>query len=207
VRLFVALEIPSAVRENLAALIDELRRTDSTTSKHGPRWVRPENLHVTLKFIGHVDAAKLDLICTALSQARFDPPVDIEFRGLGFFPSEKRPRVLWVGIKGSLNLAALANEIDQRLEPLGVARETREFTPHLTLVRFDPPGTSEKLRAAIQKAASEQPLRHSSGQAEMAVPRQFGAFHTGEFHLIESKTKPSGAEYTTLHSFRFAAEA
>ena len=190
-RLFVALEIPSAVRDNFAALIEDLRKSDAPSSKRGPRWVRPENLHVTLKFIGHVDAAKLNSIHAALAQVRSECPVSIEFRGLGFFSGEKRPRVLWVGAKSSPNLAALAADIDKRLEPLGIPRETREFTPHLTLARFDPPGISEKLRAAVKKN----------------LDREFGKLRTSEFHLVESKTKPSGAEYTTLQSFRFAAEA
>jgi RNA 2',3'-cyclic 3'-phosphodiesterase len=191
VRLFVALEIPSAVRDNLAALIKELHSADFASAKHRARWVRPENLHVTLKFIGHVDAARLDAIRARLSQVRSDSPVDVRFRGLGFFPVEKHPRVLWAGMEASPNLAALANDIDQQLEPLGIARETRAFTPHLTLARFDPPGISDKLRAAIQKNTA----------------CEFGAFRTNEFHLIESKLKPSGAEYTTLQSFPFAAEA
>jgi 2'-5' RNA ligase len=191
VRLFVALEIPSAVRDNFAALMDELRKTDAPSSQRGPRWVRPENLHVTLKFIGHVDATKLEPICAALGLVRSDSPVDIDFRGLSFFPGEKRPRVLWVGAKSSSNLAALAADIDKRLELLGIPRETREFTAHLTLARFDPPGISETLRSAVQKG----------------IDREFGKLRTSEFHLIESKTKPSGAEYTTLKSFRFAAEA
>jgi RNA 2',3'-cyclic 3'-phosphodiesterase len=191
VRLFVALEIPSVVRENLAALIDELRKGDAGVSKRGPRWVRPGNLHVTLKFIGHVDAAKCASIRTALAQAHSHSPVEMEFRGLGFFPGEKRPRVLWVGAKNSPNLPTLAADIDNRLGPLGVARETREFTPHLTLARFDPPGISEKLRAAVQNNPE----------------REFGRLRASEFHLFESKTKPSGAEYTILQSFRFAAES
>jgi RNA 2',3'-cyclic 3'-phosphodiesterase len=191
VRLFVALEIPSAVRDNLAALIDELRKTDASGSKFRLRWVRPENLHVTLKFIGHIDVARLDSVRPALAQVRSDSPVDIEFRGTGFFPGEKRPRVLWVGIKGSPKLPALAGEMDKRLEPLGIPRETREFTPHLTLARFDPPGISEKLRSVVRQNTD----------------REFGSLRAGEFHLIESKTKPSGAEYSTLQSFRFAAEA
>ena len=190
-RLFVALEIPSAVRDNLAALIDELRKADSSASKNRRRWMRPENLHVTLKFIGHVDDSKLDSIRAALAQVRSESPVDTHFRGTGFFPGEKRPRVLWVGITSSPNLPSLAGEMDKRLEPLGIPRETREFTPHLTLARFDPPGISEKLRAGVLQNADHD----------------FGSLRAGEFHLIESKTKPSGAEYRTLQSFRFAAEA
>ena len=190
-RLFVALEIPSAVRENLATLIAELRAADASSPKNKARWVRPENLHVTLKFIGHVEADKLDAIRAALAEVRPEQPVELRFRGLGFFPSDKRPRVFWAGIDASPNLAPLASEIDMRLGKLGIPRETREFAPHLTLTRFDPPGISEKLRAARENYA-----------------REFGALRTGEFHLIESKTRPTGAEYTRLSSFRFAkAEA
>lgn len=189
-RLFVAVEIPAAVRDNLAALIEELR-AESASSRNSAKWVRPENLHVTLKFIGHIDDAKLEVIRASLAQVRSGCAVDISFCGLGFFRGDKRPRVFWAGMKASANLAALASDIDKRLELLGVPRETREFAPHLTLARFDPPGISETLRAAIQKRAE----------------REFGALRSTEFHLIESKLHRSGAEYTTLQSFRFAAEA
>ena len=186
-RLFVALEIPSAVRENLAALIDELRKADAASSKSRARWVRSENLHVTLKFIGHVDSGKLDAIRTALAEVRSNALVELRFRGLGFFPNERRPRVLWAGVEGSANLVALAGEIDVRLSKLGISRETRDFSPHLTLARFDPPGISESLRTAAQKH----------------VAREFGSVRAGEFHLFESKTRPTGAEYTRLSSFCF----
>jgi 2'-5' RNA ligase len=147
---------------------------------------------VTLKFIGHVDADKLDAIRGALSGVRLESTVELRFRGLGFFPNDKRPRVFWAGVEASPNLASLANEIDALMEKLGVPRETREFAPHLTLARFDPPAISEKLRVAAQKNSA----------------REFGALHTGEFHLIESKTRPTGAEYTRLSSFGFVkAEA
>src|SRR5262249_12625863 len=135
--------------------------------------------------------ARVDGIRAALSQVRSAAPVNVGFRGLGSFPSEKRPRVLWAGIEASANLPTLANDIDKCCEPLGVPRETRTFTTHLTLARFDPPGISEKLRAATQENAT----------------REFGALRTNEFRLIESKLRRSGAEYTTLESFRFAAEA
>jgi RNA 2',3'-cyclic 3'-phosphodiesterase len=192
VRLFVALEIPPAVRENLAALIDVLRAADAASSKNKARWVRAENLHVTLKFIANVDAGKLDAIRELLAEVRSEAPAELRFRGLGFFPNERRPRVLWAGVEGSPNLAALAGEIDARLSKPGIPRETRDFSPHLTLARFDPPGISESLRAAVPKN----------------ITREFGSVRTGEFHLFESKTRPTGAEYTRLSSFSFVkAEA
>jgi RNA 2',3'-cyclic 3'-phosphodiesterase len=192
VRLFVALEIPSGVRDNLAALINELRMADVSSSKNNARWVRAENLHVTLKFIGNVDAGKLEAIRGTLGEVAAGGAVELHFRRVGFFPNERRPRVLWAGIVASPNLAPLAAGIEVRLEKLGIARETREFVPHLTLARFDPPGISERLRATAQENAA----------------REFGALRTRNFHLFESMTRPTGAEYTRLSSFSFAkAEA
>jgi 2'-5' RNA ligase len=191
VRLFVALEIPSAVRDNLAALLKNLSGVETPSAGKKARWVRPGNLHVTLKFIGEVAPAQLEAIRGALSTVRSGQPVELRFRGLGFFPSEKRPRVFWAGLDASPNLAAIAGDIDQCLEKVGIAREQRAFAPHLTLARFEPPGISEKLRLAVQENAA----------------RDFGELRTNEFHLIESKLKPVGAEYTTLQSFPFTAEA
>ena len=190
-RLFVALEIPSAVRDNLAAQIRGLRDLSSKVADKRPHWVRPENLHVTLKFIGEVSPAKLDSIRSALSAIRSDAPVDLKFHGLGFFPNENYPRVLWAGLDATTNLTTLAGDIDGALESQGVARERRAFTPHLTLARIEPPGLHERLRAVIQDNRA----------------REFGSFQTREFYLIESKLKPSGAEYTTLASFPFTLEA
>jgi 2'-5' RNA ligase len=183
-RLFVALELPATVRENLGALLESLRAVSPQT-----RWVRPENLHLTLKFIGEAGETKLAAIRSALAGARSDQPTTVIFRGLGFFPNEKRPRVFWAGIEASPNLKTLAAEIDRATEKLGIPREQRPFSPHLTLARFEPPELPEKLRSAIQENSA----------------REFGSFRTNQYHLIESKLKPSGAEYTTLESFPFAA--
>ena len=186
-RLFVALEIPAAVRDNLATLIEHFHRADPK-----PRWARPENLHVTLKFIGETAPEKLDAIRIALSGVRSGEPVELNFRGLGFFPNEKHPRVLWASMEASANVKSLAADIDGELEILGFAREQRAFTPHLTIARFNAPRLAEKLRSAIQQN----------------ITREFGSLRTSEFHLMQSKLKPSGAEYTRLASFHFAgAEA
>ncbi len=190
-RLFVALEIPAAARDSLAAQIKELRDLPAALADQRLRWVRQENLHVTLKFIGEVEAAKLDGFRSALTAISLDAPVDLHFRGLGFFPDEKYPRVLWVGLNASGNLPVLARDIDRALEGQGVARDERAFTPHLTLARFASRGLHEKLRTAIQKNSE----------------REFGAFQAREFHLIQSKLKPSGAEYTILASFPLTLEA
>lgn len=181
-RVFVALQIPSAVRKNLAEFLARLRAISAQ-----PRWVRTENLHVTLKFIGEVQAEKLGDIRAALSIVHSDRVVTLDFRGVGFFPSEKRPRVFWAGIEASANLPRLAGDIDRAMEKLGVPPEKRPFSAHLTLARFEPPGLPDQLRGAIQENAK----------------REFGSVAAREFHLIESKRKPGGAEYTTLETFPF----
>jgi 2'-5' RNA ligase len=182
VRLFVALEIPSAVRGNLASFVEQLRPLAPQA-----RWVRPENLHVTLKFIGETRPEKLDAIRAALAAVRSPQDVTIDFLGLGFFPNEKHPRVFWAGIEASANLKTLAADIEAATEKLGISPEKRPFSPHLTLARFEPPRLPEELRATIRENAA----------------REFGSLAGKEFHLIESKLKPSGAEYTTLESFPF----
>jgi RNA 2',3'-cyclic 3'-phosphodiesterase len=191
VRLFVALELPSAVRDNFAALMNELRTLGQGASPRAPRWVPVENLHVTLKFIGTIAPKQLDEIRTALSAVRSELPVELSIRGLGFFPNANRPRVVWAGVTGSHNLGSIAGDIDRGLAKLGVPSEQREFIPHLTLARCERVTISPELRSAIEKNAA----------------RDFGELRTNEFRLIESKLKPSRAEYTTLQSFMFAAEA
>jgi RNA 2',3'-cyclic 3'-phosphodiesterase len=190
VRLFVALQIPDSIRNDYAALIDDLRHLDSKASPKKPKWVRPENLHVTLKFIGHTDPAKLNSIRAALAKVRSPQEVQLHFRNIGFFPNAKRPRVVWGGMEASENLATLALSVDQQIATVGFPAEERAFTPHLTLARLDLPGIAQELRAAIEKHAT----------------RDFGELHTNEFDLIESRLKPSGAEYTTLQSFPFMSK-
>jgi RNA 2',3'-cyclic 3'-phosphodiesterase len=190
VRLFVALEIPSTVRDNFTSLMNRLRAVDWKSTAKMPRWVRPQNLHVTLKFIGEAAPEKLDQIRGALAGVHSEQPLELRFRGLGFFPDPKRPRVFWAGVLASPNLTSIAADIDQRLAGLEIPGEQRSFTPHLTLARLEPPGVSTELLVAVEKDASHD----------------FGVLRTNQFHLIESKLKPSGAEYTTLDSFLFAAE-
>jgi len=191
VRLFVALEIAPTVRENLCTLIRELREASPESEKEGLRWVRSENLHVTLKFIGTTAPEKLNAIRETLASVRSDQPITLRFGGLGFFPNEKRPRVLWAGMEASQNLGPLAAAIDHGLEELGFPRELRPFTPHLTLARMEGARLSEKFRSAIAERNS----------------RDLGSLRTREFHLIGSKLNPTGAEYSTLQSFEFTPEA
>ena len=198
VRVFVALDIPGEVRAAIAAVMDKLRPTCREA-----RWVRIEGTHVTLKFIGEVPPEKIEPIQASLSQIQFanfpgagsaaSPPkaIELKFRGLGFFPNERRPRVLWAGIEAGAELGALAAALEAALEPLGIAKEQRAFSPHLTLARFETERGKPSLnglRDAISKAG----------------PLEFGSSTAVEFHLYQSILKRGGAEYTRLATFRFA---
>lgn len=185
-RLFIAIEIPPQIRAAFAALLREFRAIAPQI-----KWVRAENLHVTLKFLGETEIEKLSALQNALAAVRSSQPVNLQFRGLGFFPNEKRPRVFLAGMEASPNLKALAADIDSATHRLGFPLEERPFTPHLTLARFPLPGVPPKLLQAIREKSAHP----------------FGSLQTGEFHLIESKLKPAGAEYTTVQTFRFAPEA
>jgi len=185
VRLFVALEIPVEIRNRLAIFLKEMRTLAPQT-----KWIRADNLHVTLKFLGETVSTKHSAVQRALASIRSCQPVTLEIRGLGFFPSEKRPRVFWAGMEVSANLKPLAQDIDHRLLALGFPLGDRPFAPHLTLARFDPPGLPTRLAAAIAEHRSQQ----------------FGSFSTTEFLLMESKLKPTGAEYTTVQSCHFMTE-
>ena len=185
-RLFIAIAIPEDIRTVFASLLKEFRAMAPQV-----KWVRAENLHVTLKFLGETDSAKPGALQNVLGAVRSTDPVNLEFRGLGFFPNEKRPRVFWAGMEASPNLKTLVADIDQAAHRLGFPLEERPFTPHLTLARFSLPGIPPKLLQAVNEKNAQS----------------FGSLRTQEFHLIESKLKPTGAEYTTLQTFRFATEA
>lgn len=188
-RLFVALDFPDSIRQSLRELIARLKPEFPNA-----KWVRPEAMHVTLKFIGEVEAGKLEPIGAALSSVHCEQPIDLRFRGLGFFPNERRPRVLWCGLEASTDLAALAASIEQALVPLGIAAESRDFVPHLTLARFDREGCSrhqvEKLVRAVEQLKS-----YDAGETRQT-----------EFYLIESILKPSGAEYKRRRALAIVKE-
>ena len=182
-RLFVAIDIPEDIRSLLAGLATKLR-----TACRSARWARIEGLHVTLKFIGETPAEKMEMINSALAAIPFRAPVFINFRGIGFFPNAGRPRVLWAGIESNPQLTELAAAVDVALEPLGIPREGRAFTPHLTLARFHAARGLDSLEAALGKIG----------------PLEFGGATAKEFHLYQSILKRGGAEYTRLATFSCA---
>jgi RNA 2',3'-cyclic 3'-phosphodiesterase len=185
VRIFVALDIPEEVRAALDALITRLRPVSRAV-----RWTRIEGVHLTLKFIGEVQPEKVEAIEASLSQIRFPHPIEMKFRGAGFFPNERRPSVFWAGVEVGAELGALASAVETSLLPLGIAKDHRAFSPHLTLARF--------------KSTDGSALNRLHEAISAAGPLEFGAGIAKDFHLYQSILKPGGAEYTRLATFLFA---
>ena len=132
IRSFVALDLAAPVRQAAIDLQGVLRRINADV-----RWVRPEGLHVTLKFLGSVAPPRLQQVYETLATAvAGQPALRVRLRGLGAFPNWRRPRVVWVGLHGD-GVVELARCIDAALVPLAFEREQRAFTPHLTLGRVN----------------------------------------------------------------------
>ncbi len=188
-RLFVALDLTDAVRAAIAELLAGLKPTTGAV-----RWVRPEGLHLTLKFIGHLGEESLPSLREALVQARTSEPVEMEFHGLGCFPNPRSPRVFWVGMRGNDALFDLARQIEAALEPLGIARERRAYAPHLTLGRF---------KSGPGKKTDARGLRRLQEKIAALPSVDFGHVRCEEFFLYQSKLSPKGAQYSKLDQFRF----
>lgn len=125
-RLFVAIDPPLAIRERLAALCRGLP---------GARWVEPEQLHLTLRFIGDVDGSVLTSVREALAEVRAEA-LSLQLEGIGFFPPRGNPRVVWVGIRKNEPLLRLHHRIESVLVRAGLAPEERKYSPHITLARL-----------------------------------------------------------------------
>jgi 2'-5' RNA ligase len=179
VRLFVAVLLPERVR---AALASEVERMRAVT--RGVAWVAGTNLHVTLKFLGEVDAARVDAVTTALNGAAAAvAPFTVELSGLGAFPTPLRPRVLWAGIaSGVPAMTTLAARVEAALAGCGFAPDDRPFAAHVTLGRVREPRRDPALAAEIERAA-RQP---------------FGEIMVDRIVLVRSELSPRGARYSEV---------
>ena len=187
-RLFVALDIDSDIRVRIAEFRERMRAYAPDV-----RWVGPETFHITLQFLG--ETQRLDEIKQALQQVR-GAAIEICFRGTGFFPTSKSPRVFWVGIGADDNLQRLASAIGEGLRPLGFAREAGPFEPHLTLARAGS-GRPKPVRGESASAG----LRALAIQLENLPPAEFGTMTAREFCLYQSTLSPAGAKYSKLATY------
>lgn len=146
------------------------------------RWVEPGHIHLTLKFLGDVREEHRGAVEEALRQAVSGYlPFDLEFEGVGAFPSLRRPRVVWLGIGATLALRALKHDVEHAYAQLGIERESRAFHPHLTLGRARDRAQAGEFRA-LERLASQV--------------RVEGGFRVDSVDLMRSRLRPQGAEYS-----------
>lgn len=179
IRTFIALELPENARQTLSDLQNGLR-----SDLPSVRWVRPEGIHLTLKFLGDIPEDQVAAIGAALeAAAREQGPLKLTIKGLGVFPGVRKARVIWAGLRGdTADLMALKGAVDTALEAVGFAPQRRRFKAHLTLGRFKQPLPAHKLVAILEHHADFSPL-------EMNLER---------VSLYRSELRPQGARYTPL---------
>ena len=180
IRTFIALDLPT----NVVSMLGDVQR-DLKAMRLRAKWVRPENIHLTLKFLGDIDSDELPNICAALSDVgQGFVPFRLAVRGIGFFPGVKRPRVIWVGLGGQIQLLLdLQRKLADNLASIGFPKEKRPFKGHLTLGRIKNAINSDVIRRIILDYAD----LHSD------------EFICGHISLYKSDLKPSGAVYSQLH--------
>jgi 2'-5' RNA ligase len=177
-RLFIAVDLPDELRKELGTVQMALKPlTDSA------RWVAPESIHITLKFLGEVPEKRIEDVeqaLTGLSWKQFTVTV----RGVGFFPGNRSPRVFWAGMEAP-TMQGLAEELDSRMERLGFDKEKRAFRPHITLAR----ARDTRIDSSLVTGSAEY------------QEHNFGSFTADRVFLFKSTLKPSGAVYEKLKEY------
>ncbi|MBN1900684.1 RNA 2',3'-cyclic phosphodiesterase [Candidatus Sumerlaeota bacterium] len=184
IRSFIALELSSEIYQNLGKLIGNLKKGAQFTPST-PSWVKPESIHLTLKFLGNIGENMVEPISEVVQKAASETdPFIIRIRDLGVFPDERHPRVLWCGMtRGEEQTVDLQKKIDRDLEPLGFEKEKRPFHPHLTLARIK----SLKGVAALMNIIKTN--QQNSFIGECPIDRII---------LFRSELHPDGARYSRL---------
>jgi 2'-5' RNA ligase len=188
VRCFIAIELPEGVKRGLRELQAQLKAESLAPVK----WVEPENIHLTLKFLGNVAADRIEEIGLAMAEAaKGTSPFSLEVKELGVFPNPKRVQIVWVGLGGELEkLSRLQQRIESGLAKLGFAPENRRFTPHLTLARLRDRATPQEREKLGQLIA----------ETEFAAAQ---SFTVNSVKLIKSQLTREGPVYTSLSSAEF----
>ena len=191
-RIFIGIDLDSEVRVGISRFLEGVQGFAPDA-----KWVWPESLHLTLKFIGEQTPDQVEAITERLRRLE-SSPFEIRAGGYGFFPTAKAPRVFWIGIHAGPQLAALAESVEAAVAELGIPQEDRPFSPHLTLARAGGRSGSPKWRkddgpnavfAVLEKRLA------SMGELD------FGTMMAGEFILYQSQLSPEGSKYTKLHRF------
>ena len=191
-RVFVGIDLDDEIRTKIARLL-------AGVCGFAPdaRWVRPESLHVTLKFIGEQKPEQVAAITERLQLVK-GKSAEIRFAEHGFFPTAKAPRVFWIGIQAGPELAELGFSVDSALAELQIPREERPFSPHLTLARGGGGSGSPQWRKGDgPNSAFAELQKRLAAMSEL----DFGTMTAREFFIYQSQLSPGGSKYTKLNGF------
>lgn len=182
-RTFIAIELPKNIQDALAGLQDKLKASGADV-----KWVSPENIHLTLKFLGELDDAKLGKISEIMFNACAGlEPFQIRISSLGAFPKINFPRVIWVGIdKGDSQIKAIAGDLEEKISEIGIPKEEREFSSHITIGRIRSMRNRQKLIAELGRLA------------ENFGERNLGEFNVTRITLYKSTLSAKGPIYEAL---------
>jgi RNA 2',3'-cyclic 3'-phosphodiesterase len=184
-RSFIALEIPAEIQSAIALATAPIR---TALPKSLIRWVAPQNVHLTLKFLGDVSPANLECLAETLKeQAAAHAPFSISVGGLGAFPNARRARVIWIGLEAPPALSALQRGVEAAAAQLGYPREARPFSPHLTIGR-------------VAQAVSAADLQHIRSALESTKVGILATVRLQAVHIFKSDLQPAGSVYTPLYS-------
>jgi 2'-5' RNA ligase len=186
IRTFVAVELEQPQRAALGKIQETLKRE---RAGRYVRWVAPESVHLTIKFLGEVDASRMTELQVALTEAcRGIPPFELKISGIGAFPNARRPRVIWVGLEGDTPIAAqLAERIEAAFAKLGFPREERPFSPHLTIGR-------------INRDVSSSDQQFVGEMVTQAQVGELGEIKARQVSIMKSDLRPTGSLYTQLYA-------
>lgn len=187
IRTFICIEIPDSIKERIAALQSSLRRIDAQIS-----WVKPENIHLTIKFLGDVPATSIDRMREASDRAALSVEAfEIEIGGAGCFPSKNKPRVLWVGLTSMpAPLKHLRNAVEDELAREGFPREEKSFSPHLTIGRVRSPKNAARVAEVLTGTGFEPEI-----------------FQAEELIVMRSDLNPGGSVYTPQSVVKLGRES
>ena len=186
IRAFIAVDLDDPVIEKVCNVVAILKSRITEI-----RWLRKENLHLTLKFLGNIAESQVEPITAALRHPLgLFSPCTISAKGLGVFPDFRRPKILWVGLTGD-QLVQLAAEIESALMPLGFTPENRAFTPHLTIGRW---------------REGSRPAKNLRQEIDSLNDFEFGACAVRQIVLFQSVLKPEGASYSELRTIQLGTE-
>lgn len=183
-RAFIAIEIPVEIKQAIAVQSAGLQKN----AGRSVRWVTPENIHLTLKFLGDISPTNLELLCQALqAECSQHAPFEISVGGLGCFPNPHRPRIIWVGLEIPPELNRLQHKLENATAKLGYASEEKAFSPHLTIGR-------------VREQAEPSELHWLGTALKEAQIGQLGSFVATTVQVFKSDLQPSGPIYSSLFS-------